>query len=59
MTSPTSNPPATDTRGVEILARSLYRDLRAQGFSSEQIITLSSKLLSHVRDDLARQLAAE
>ncbi len=39
-------------RRVEVLARSLYREIRAQGFSDQEIIGLSSALLEFVRADL-------
>lgn len=41
-----------DRRAVGILARSLFRQMRHQGYSPEQIITLSSELIQLVRDDL-------
>jgi hypothetical protein len=55
-TTPEARP---DSRGVEILARSLFRQMRHQGYSPEQIITLSSALLELVRDDLAHSLPAQ
>jgi hypothetical protein len=48
-----------DSRGVGILARSLFRQMRHQGYSPEQIITLSSELLQLVHDDLAQALPAQ
>ena len=43
-------------RGVTILARSLFRQMREDGYSAEQIIGLSSELIqlvsSGMRDDL-------
>lgn len=47
---------STDGRGVTILARSLFRQMREQGYSAEQIIGLSSELIqlvsSGMREDL-------
>lgn len=47
-----------DPRGPEILARSLFRQMRAQGYSPEQIIGLSTELIQLVREDLASAQAA-
>jgi hypothetical protein len=51
--------PATDEKGVSILARSLFRQMREQGYSTDQIIALSSELIGLVRENLQRELAAE
>lgn len=46
----------TDGRSVNILARSLFRQMREEGYSSDQIIGLSSELIhlvsSGMKDDL-------
>lgn len=39
-------------RALTILARSLFRQMRDQGYSTEQIIGLSSELLDLVSNDL-------
>ncbi|MEZ4381442.1 MAG: hypothetical protein R3A79_08830 [Nannocystaceae bacterium] len=39
-------------RALSILARSLFRQMRDQGYSTEQIIGLSSELLELVSKDL-------
>ncbi len=46
-----------DDRGLGILARSLFRQMRHQGYSAEQIIGLSAQLIELVRDELARDAA--
>jgi hypothetical protein len=56
-TAPTPIPTrSADERGVNILARTLFRQMREQGYSAEQIIGLSSELIhlvsSDMRDDL-------
>lgn len=51
--------PTTDEKGVSILARSLFRQMREQGYSTDQIIALSSELIGLVRENLQRELAAE
>jgi hypothetical protein len=48
-----------DPRGLGILARSLFRQMRAQGYSPEQIIGLSAELIQLVREDLAQAQPAE
>ena len=50
------------TRAVKILAKSIYRDLEAQGFDEKQIVALATELISVVtsrmsRTDKAQQLA--
>lgn len=49
-------------RAVKILAKSIYRDLEAQGFDEKQIVALATELISEVttkmaRSDKAQQLA--
>lgn len=44
-----------DGKGVGILARSLFRQMRQQGYSTDQIIGLSSELIQLVRDDLQQK----
>ncbi|MEX1368594.1 MAG: hypothetical protein AB1Z98_36030 [Nannocystaceae bacterium] len=48
-----------DAKGVQILARSLFRDMREQGYSKEQIIGLSTQLIALVNEDMQRVIAAE
>jgi hypothetical protein len=50
----TSRDARTDSKGLGILARSLFRQMRAQGYSPEQIIGLSAELIQLVREDLAK-----
>ena len=49
----------TDERGLSILARSLFKEMRTQGYSPDQIVNLSSELIELVREDLRSGLAAE
>ncbi|MCA9712487.1 MAG: hypothetical protein KDK70_42050 [Myxococcales bacterium] len=49
----------TNTKGVHILARSLFREMRQQGYSKEQIIGLSTELIHLVNEDLQKHLVAE
>ncbi len=39
-------------RAVNILARSLFRHMRDQGYTTDQIISLSSELIQLVSSDL-------
>ena len=55
----TSRNANTDERGVSILARSLFKEMRTQGYSPDQIVSLSSELIELVREDLRATLAAE
>lgn len=42
------------TRAVKILAKSIYRDLEAQGFDEKQIVALATELISEVTSKMAR-----
>jgi hypothetical protein len=46
-------------RAVKILAKSIYRDLEAQGFDEKQIVALATELISEVTNKIARSSAAE
>jgi hypothetical protein len=41
-------------RAVKILAKSIYRDLEAQGFDEKQIVSLATELISEVTTKIAR-----
>ncbi|MEE9382150.1 MAG: hypothetical protein V3V08_01885 [Nannocystaceae bacterium] len=49
-------PDSSRNHGVPILARSLFRQMRDQGYSTDQIIGFSSELIDLVRDDMRRDL---
>ena len=40
-------------RAVKILAKSIYRDLEAQGFDEKQIVSLATELISEVTNKMA------
>ncbi len=42
------------TRAVKILAKSIYRDLEAQGFDEKQIVSLATELISEVTSRISR-----
>jgi hypothetical protein len=50
--------PMTDreakSRAVKILAKSIYRDLEAQGFDERQIVALATELISEVTSKMSR-----
>jgi hypothetical protein len=41
------------TRAVKILAKSIYRDLEAQGFDEKQIVALATELISEVTNKIS------
>lgn len=41
------------SRAVKILAKSIYRDLEAQGFDEKQIVALATELISEVTSKIA------
>jgi hypothetical protein len=57
--TPTPSRDSASTKGVHILARSLFRQMRQQGYTEEQIIGLSTELIQLVNEDLQKRLAAE
>ncbi len=59
LSNETTRDSLTDERGVSILARSLFKEMRTQGYSPDQIVSLSSELIECVREDLRSALAAE
>jgi hypothetical protein len=42
------------SRAVKILAKSIYRDLEAQGFDEKQIVSLATELISEVTSRISR-----
>jgi hypothetical protein len=42
------------SRAVKILAKSIYRDLEAQGFDEKQIVSLATELISEVTNKISR-----
>jgi len=42
------------SRAVKILAKSIYRDLEAQGFDEKQIVALATELISEVTNRISR-----
>jgi hypothetical protein len=50
----TMNDREAKARAVKILAKSIYRDLEAQGFDEKQIVALATELISEVTNKIAR-----
>jgi broad-specificity NMP kinase len=47
-----------DTKGTKILAKSLFKELRGNGYSTNQILNLSTELIDLVTQDLKDEHAA-
>ncbi len=45
-------PGILDNRGTKILAKSLFKELRGSGYSTNQILNLSTELIDLVTQDL-------
>lgn len=59
----TESTPMTDreakSRAVKILAKSIYRDLEAQGFDEKQIVALATELISEVTTKISTSKQAQ
>ena len=49
---------AARDRAIQILVRSLYRDLKAQGFEDKHILAVAIELVGKVTDQLSDQQLA-
>ena len=45
-------PAMLDVKGTKILAKSLFKELRGNGYSTNQILSLSTELIDLVTQDL-------
>jgi hypothetical protein len=45
-------PPTQQTRALEILAKTIYRELRTSGFETRHVIALAGELLGLVTDEV-------
>ncbi len=45
-------PTMLDAKGTKILAKSLFKELRGNGYSANQILSLSTELIDLVTQDL-------
>ena len=48
-----------DKKGVSILARSLFRQMQAQGYSKDPIVALSAELITLLQEELVRDQERE
>jgi hypothetical protein len=53
-----SEPLIHKNRSVRILAKSIFRELKTQGYDDRQIVALATELLSEVTDHVGRGAAA-
>lgn len=51
-------PGMLDVKGTRILAKSLFKELRANGYSTNQILSVSTELIDLVTQDLKGEHAA-
>ncbi len=55
-------PAILDNKGTKILAKSLFKELRGNGYSTNQILNLSTELIDlitqHLKDEHAQAAAA-
>jgi hypothetical protein len=49
-----SEPLIQRNRSVRILAKSIYRELKSQGYDDKQIVALATELLTEVTDEMTR-----
>ena len=52
-------PSILDAKGTQILAKSLFRELRENGYSANQVLSLSTELIDLVTQDLKAASEAE
>ena len=52
-------PSMLDSKGTKILAKSLFKELRTNGYSANQILGLSSELIDLVTQDLRDASSAQ
>ena len=56
--SPIASPsPKADPRAVQILAKNIYREFRASGFSERDVLALAGELLGLVTSDVKNEQA--
>ncbi len=48
-----------DAKGTKILAKSLFKELRASGYTANQVLSLSTELIDLVTQDLRTQGEAQ
>lgn len=46
------------SRGIDILAKTLYRDLKQAGYGRAEIVSFASNILGHLAEEAKQQTAA-
>lgn len=46
------NVPRPDPRALKILAKSIFKELKSQGYDSKQVVSLATELISLVTSDM-------
>jgi len=59
MTQPFDMSEKRDPRAVRILAKNIYREFRANGFSEQDVLSLAGELLALVTREVQEQRAEE
>lgn len=59
MTQPFDMSEKRDPRAVRILAKNIYREFRANGFSEQDVLSLAGELLALVTREVQEQRADE
>jgi len=47
--------PNPDPRALKILAKSIYKELRTQGYDAKQVVSLATELISQVTSELEQK----
>jgi hypothetical protein len=45
--------PRPDPKALKILAKSIFKELRAQGYTPQQVLSLATEIISLVTSDIA------
>jgi len=52
-TSETKRPATPDPRALRILAKSIFKELRAQGYEPQQVVSFATEIIALVTDDIS------
>ena len=50
----TKRPAPPDPRALRILAKSIFKELRSQGYEPQQVVSFATEILALVTDDIAQ-----